>query len=109
MGNAPTGRSASSPDAARFPEIGQWALGITRCKFGRGTVNTPDDSQIGWAAINAGSLGLQVGVQDLKMLLVIQDAAALEKFKQNDLSGSVSGSPWLGKLEGVGRHRSIAA
>ncbi len=74
-----------------YPSVGQWGLLITGGQFGRGMLNRPDDSQIGWAAINTGSLGLQAGVRGFKMLVVIQDKATLELFKKNELTGSVAG------------------
>ena len=74
-----------------YPSIGQWGLLITGGQFGRGVLNRPDDSQIGWAAINTGSLGLQAGIRGFKMLVVIEDQATLNRFMQNKLSGAVGG------------------
>ena len=83
-----------------FPAVGKWGIVFTGGKFGRGMLNLPDDSQIGWAAINRSSLGLQAGVQGFKMLIVFQDIATLEKFKKNLLDGSVSGIVVVGKFGG---------
>ena len=74
-----------------YPSVGQWGIIYTGGKFGRGLVCKPDGTQIGWGAINTGSLGLQAGVQGFRLLVVFQDQATLEKFKANQLSGSVSG------------------
>lgn len=74
-----------------FPSVGQWGILITGGQFGRGTLNRPDDSQIGWAAVNTGSIGLQAGVRGFRMLLVLEDEATLQRFMENRLTGSVSG------------------
>lgn len=74
-----------------FPSVGQWGIVVTGGQFGRGTVSRPDGRQIGWSAINTGSLGLQAGVRGFKMLMVVQDEATLNRLKENKLSGSVSG------------------
>ncbi len=74
-----------------YPSVGQWGIVFGGGQFGRGTVNKPDGTQIGWGAINIASVGLQAGVRGFKMLVVIQDNATLEGFKKNQLSGSVSG------------------
>lgn len=74
-----------------FPDVAQWGILIGGGTFGRGAVCNPDGTQIGWAAINTGSIGLQAGVQGFRMLMVIQDQATLTRFKSNQLSGSVNG------------------
>ena len=80
-----------------FPKVAQWGILIGGGKWGRGMVNDSGGSQIGWAAVNTGSLGLQAGVQGFKMLVVLQDSATLERFKTSALSGSVSGIAVAGK------------
>ncbi len=85
-----------------FPGVGQWGMLITGGKFGRGMLNGPNDAQIGWAAVNTGSLGLQAGVQGFKMLIVFEDDATLEKFRKHALSGSVSGVVLVGEAGGSG-------
>lgn len=75
---------------AIFPGVGQWGIILTGGKFGRGYVGEPDHTQIGWAAINTGSIGLQAGVQGFKMLVVFQDDATLDEFRKGNLAGSVS-------------------
>ena len=74
-----------------FPSMAQWGTGLGGGKYGRGMVNDPLGSQIGWAAISTGAIGLQVGLQGFKMLIVFKDQATLERFMNNRLSGSVSG------------------
>lgn len=74
-----------------YPSVGQWGIIFGGGQFGRGTVNTPNGTQIGWGAINIASVGLQAGVRGFKMLVIIQDQATLDKFMTNQLSGSVSG------------------
>ena len=73
-----------------FPAVGQWGILIGGGTYGRGMLNRPNDSQIGWAAINTGSIGLQAGVQGFKMLIVLQDAATVRRFMDNQLAGGVS-------------------
>ncbi|MHC4101088.1 MAG: hypothetical protein ACYSW1_09455 [Planctomycetota bacterium] len=43
----------------------------------------PDGTQIGWAAINTPSIGLQAGVRGFKMLLVLEDEATLNQFRED--------------------------
>jgi len=74
-----------------YPNVSQWGIIISGGKFGRGMVNRPDGAQIGWAAINVGSVGLQAGVRGFKLLVVLKDEDTLKKFQQNKLTGSVSG------------------
>lgn len=74
-----------------YPNVGQWGIVFGGGQFGRGTVNAADGTQVGWGAVNIASIGLQAGVRGFKMLVVIQDQATFEKFKNNQLSGSVSG------------------
>ena len=83
-----------------FPAVGQWGTGFGGGNFGRGMLNKSDDSQIGWTAISTPSLGLQVGIQGHKMLVLVEDAATLEKLKKNALSGSVTGVAVLAKAGG---------
>lgn len=73
-----------------YPAVGQWGIIFGGGQHGRGMVNTSDDVQVGWAALNTGSLGLQAGVRGFKMLVVFQDQATFDKFKRNQLSGSAS-------------------
>lgn len=83
-----------------FPEVGQWGILIGGGRFGRGTLNRPDGEQIGWAAINTGSIGLQAGVQGFKMLIVLEDELTLRRFIDNSLTGGVSGVAVAGEAGG---------
>ena len=83
-----------------FPGVAQWGIMFGGGRSGRGTLNRPDHSQIGWAAINTGSIGLQVGVQGFKLLLVIQDEVTLQKFMDNQLQGGATGVAVLGEAGG---------
>ena len=71
-----------------FPSVGQWGIIFGGGRFGRGLVADNRGTQIGWSAINTGSLGLQAGVRGFRVLLVFQDEATLERFRANRLTGS---------------------
>jgi len=73
-----------------YPTVGQWGLGISGGQFGRGMLARPDGTQIGWAAINTASAGLQIGGRGFKMLVVFENEVVLNQFKENKLTGSVS-------------------
>ncbi len=73
-----------------FPKVGQFGIIFGGGKFGRGMLNNSDGSQIGWAAVNTGSIGLQAGVQGFKMLIVIEDQYTLNKFMENQMEGSTN-------------------
>ncbi len=75
---------------AIFPGVGQWGIIFLGGEFGRGTVNTSDGGQVGWAAVNTASLGLQLGAQGMKMLVIFEDDDTFEEFRENKLSGSAS-------------------
>jgi lipid-binding SYLF domain-containing protein len=82
---------AASAGYIVYPSVGQWGIIFMGGQFGRGTVNEPNGTQIGWGAVNIASIGLQAGVRGFKMLVIIQDKATLDKFKGNQLQGSVTG------------------
>jgi len=86
-----------------FPAVGQWGIIIGGGQFGRGSLNRPDGSQIGWAAINTGSIGLQAGVRGFKMLVVLRNEQTLDQFMDNRLSGSVDGVAVAGEAGTSGR------
>ncbi|MHC5024638.1 MAG: YSC84-related protein, partial [Planctomycetota bacterium] len=83
-----------------FPSVGQYGIIFMGGKFGRGSLNRPDGTRIGWAAVNTASIGLQAGVQGFKMMLVLQDEATLQKFMANQLSGGVSAVAVAGEAGG---------
>lgn len=74
-----------------FPDVAQWGILISGGKYGRGVVCKADGEQIGWAAINTSSVGLEAGIEGFKVLMVFQDEATLDRFKHRELTGSVSG------------------
>lgn len=74
-----------------YPNVGQWGIVFAGGQFGRGMVNDPAGTQVGWGAINIASIGLQAGVRGFKMLVVIEDKRTMDQFKSNQLRGSVSG------------------
>ena len=73
-----------------YPSVIQYGILISGGKSGRGMLNRPNGKQIGWAAINNASLGLQAGIQGFKMLVVFKNEETLNRFMKNRLSGSVS-------------------
>lgn len=93
---------ANSAGYTVFPNLFQYATGFGGGKFGRGMVAGADGRQIGWSAINTGTLGLQAGLQGFKMLIVFRDEATLEKFKADKLSGSVTGVAVVTDVGGSG-------
>lgn len=74
-----------------FPGLIQWGMLFTGGTYGRGAVCRPDGSQVGWAVISTGSIGLQAGVQEFRMLAVFEDRAVMEKFQRDQLLGSANG------------------
>ncbi len=86
-----------------FPSVGQWGIIFTGGQYGRGMLDRPDGSQIGWAAINTGSIGLQAGVQGFKMLVVIENESTMAKFMENQLQGSAGGVVIVGETGGSSR------
>lgn len=94
-----------------YPEVGQWGIIFGGGQYGRAMVNRPNGTQIGWGALNTGSIGLQAGVRGFKMLVVIQDEETMNKFRANKLSGSVSGVVVVAQegTSGVGRFENGVA
>jgi lipid-binding SYLF domain-containing protein len=85
------GQISSSAGYAVFPGAGQWGIIFTGGSFGRGAVFTAGGRQVGWAAENQFNVGLQAGGQGKKILIVFEDEATLDKFKQGLLTGKVEG------------------
>ena len=83
-----------------FPKVGQYGIIFGGGKFGRGMLNKPNGDQIGWAAVNTSSIGLQAGVQGFKMLIIIEDKYTLAKFMDNQLEGSVNAMAVVGEEGG---------
>ena len=74
-----------------FPGIGKGGVGIGAA-YGRGVVYA-ETGHIGFADVSQGSLGLLIGGQSYQELIVFDDKAALERFKQGqfDLSADSTG------------------
>ncbi len=73
-----------------FPGVAQWGIVFSGGSYGRGALYSPQGRQLGWSAINVGSIGLQAGVQGFRMMLVLENEQVLEEFKANKLDGSVT-------------------
>ncbi len=73
-----------------FPDVGQWGLVFGGGTFGRGAVYDKTGAQVGWAAINRASVGLQLGAQGFKMLMVLQDDKTFADFKEGAWRGDVA-------------------
>jgi lipid-binding SYLF domain-containing protein len=74
-----------------FPDIARWGIIFGGGSFGRAAVCKPDGTQIGWAAINNGSVGLQAGVEGFKLLLILQNDQVLQALMKGQLTGSATG------------------
>jgi len=74
-----------------FPGIGKGGVGIG-AGYGRGVVYE-QTRHVGFADISQGSLGFLIGGQSYQELIVFDDRAALERFKQGqfDLSADSTG------------------
>jgi len=84
-------RIDTSAGYAIFPNVLQWGTLVGGGSFGRGTVNRPDGSQIGWGMLNNASIGLQAGMQDFKMLVVFENERIFQRYQRNRFDGSVAG------------------
>ncbi len=73
-----------------YPSVTQYGIVFGGGKMGRGMLNRPNGKQIGWAAINTASIGLQAGIQGFKMLVVLDNEKTLNLFMKDQLSGSIS-------------------
>jgi lipid-binding SYLF domain-containing protein len=81
----------SSYGYALFPEIARGGIGLGG-GYGRGVLYA-QGQHIGYADLSQGSLGFLVGGQAYQELIVFDDKAALERFKQGrfDVSADSSG------------------
>jgi lipid-binding SYLF domain-containing protein len=73
-----------------FPSVGQAGVGFFGGTFGRGAVFNGRGSQIGWAALGSGSIGLQLGAQGYKMAMILEDAKTLRRFQDGKWTGDVA-------------------
>ena len=74
-----------------FPDVARWGILLAGGQFGRGAVCRSDGTQIGWAAINNASIGLQAGVIGFRMIIVLQNQEVLDRFTAGTLTGSAAG------------------
>jgi hypothetical protein len=82
-----------------FPGVAQWGIIFGGGDFGRGMLCRPDGTQIGWAAINTPSIGLQAGVRGFK-----RTSSGQTSFRDRS-----PGSSWSGKPATAAGHRSTTA
>lgn len=85
-----TGLRRQIDDAAAyivFPDVGEAGF-IIGGTSGFGAVFDSNGQQIGWARLNAGSIGLQAGARGFRMLMVLEDQETLERFRNNRWSGN---------------------
>ena len=75
---------------AFFPEITKGGLGIGGA-YGRGVVYERGQ-HVGYADVTQGSLGLQAGGQTYSEVIVFENAAALDRFKQNEMNFGANAS-----------------
>jgi len=73
-----------------FPSIGQAGVGFFGGTFGRGAVFNANGSQVGWASLGSGSVGLQLGAQGYKMAMILEDEATMRRFKNGKWTGDAS-------------------
>jgi lipid-binding SYLF domain-containing protein len=85
----------TSYGVAFFPEITKAGLGIGG-GYGRGVVYE-QGQHIGYADVTQGSLGLQAGGQTYSEVIVFENKAALERFKQNKIDFGANASAVIAK------------
>src|SRR5262245_54721525 len=79
-----------SEGVALFPEITKGGLGLGG-SYGRGVVYERG-RHIGYADVTQASLGLQAGGQIYSEVIVFEDTAAMERFKQNEMNFGANAS-----------------
>ena len=79
-----------SEGVALFPEITKGGLGLGG-GYGRGVVYERGQ-HIGYADVTQASLGLQAGGQIYSEVIVFEDTAAMERFKQNEMNFGANAS-----------------
>lgn len=82
-----------------FPDIGEAGF-IVGGQSGFGAVFDSNGDQIGWARLSSGSIGLQAGVRGFRMLIVLQDQATLDNFRNNRWSGNAGAVAVIGDSGG---------
>ena len=95
-----TEQIAESAGVIIFPGIGEWGSLFGGGRFGRATFERPNGEQIGWAALQSGSIGLGGGLRRFQMLFVLRDEATVQNFMDERLSGDVETAVVLGRVGG---------
>jgi lipid-binding SYLF domain-containing protein len=90
---------------AFFPEIGKGGL-VVGGAYGRGVVYE-QGQHIGYADVSQGSFGLQAGGQTYSELIVFENKAALERFKQNQIDFGANASAIIAKTGAVANARFV--
>jgi lipid-binding SYLF domain-containing protein len=80
---------------ALFPEVTKGGAGIGG-GYGRGVVYE-QGRHVGYADITQGSLGLQLGGQTYSELIVFENKAALDRFKENKMDFGATASAVIAK------------
>ena len=87
--------AGKSEGYAFFPEITKGGL-VVGGGYGRGVVYQ-QNQPIGFADVTQGSVGLQAGGQTYSELIVFQDKAAFDRFKNNQLEFGANASAIIAK------------
>ena len=90
---------------AFFPEVTKGGAGIGG-GYGRGVVYE-QGQHIGYADITQGSFGLQLGGQTYSELIVFENKAALDRFKENQLDFGATASAIIAKTGAVKNARFV--
>jgi lipid-binding SYLF domain-containing protein len=80
---------------AFFPEVLKGGVGVGGA-YGRGVVYE-QGKHVGYADLTQGSLGLQLGGQTYSELIVFENKAAMERFKQNQIDFTANASAVVAK------------
>ncbi|MEM9082651.1 MAG: hypothetical protein AAGB34_03570 [Planctomycetota bacterium] len=73
-----------------YPDVAQWGIVFSGGRYGRGVVARPDETQVGWGALNTASFGLQAGIQGFRMLIIFEDEATFRDYQDGNLNGNAS-------------------
>jgi lipid-binding SYLF domain-containing protein len=76
---------------AIFPSVGKGGVGVGGA-YGRGIVYDDSGRMLGYADLTQASIGLQLGGQTFKELLVFENEAALNRFKNEGWSPTANAS-----------------
>jgi lipid-binding SYLF domain-containing protein len=90
---------------AFFPEITKGGL-VVGGAYGRGVVYE-QGQPIGYADVTQGSVGLQAGGQTYSELIVLENKAAMERFKQNKVDFGADASAVIAKTGAAANARFV--